>query len=157
MINVLRQPVLDSNKVLLSPLHIKLGLVKQFVKTLDFGGETFKIIHLMFSKPSEAKIKGAIFVRPQENAMLKLEKLERAMTKVEKEPWCAFCDVVFGFLSNHKDINYKQRVAKLIKNFKKLGCCMSLKVHYLHSHLGFFPENWVMSVKSMVRDFIRTS
>ena len=107
----------------------KLGLVKQFVKALDFGGETFQEIRLMFPKLSEAKIKGGIFVGPQVKAMLKSEKLERAMTKVEKEAWCAFRDVVCEFLGNYKDPNYKQLVAKLIENFKKLGCRMSLKIY----------------------------
>ena len=96
------------------------------MKALDFGGETFQEIRLMFPKLSEAKIKGGIFVGPQVKAMLKSEKLERAMTKVEKEAWCAFRDVVCGFLGNYKDPNYKQLVAKLIENFKKLGCRMSL-------------------------------
>ena len=63
------------------------------------------------------------------------------MTKVEKESQCAFCDVVRGFLGYHKDPNYKQLVAKLIENFRKLGCCISLKVNFLHSHLYIFPEN----------------
>ncbi|XP_068201934.1 uncharacterized protein [Palaemon carinicauda] len=141
MLNVHREPLVDSNKVLLPPLHIKLGLIKQFVKALDFGGEAFQEIRLMFPKLSEAKIKGGIFVGPQVNTMLKSEKLERAMTKIEKEAWCAFRDVVHGFLGNNKDPNYKQLVAKLIENFRKLGCRMSLKIHFLHSHLDFFPEN----------------
>ncbi|GBO15886.1 hypothetical protein AVEN_127296-1 [Araneus ventricosus] len=29
----------------------------------------------------------------------------------------------------------------MIKNFKILGCSMSLKVHFLDSHLGSFPGN----------------
>ncbi|GBO16832.1 hypothetical protein AVEN_210866-1 [Araneus ventricosus] len=29
----------------------------------------------------------------------------------------------------------------MIKNFKILGCSMSLKVHFLDSHLDYFPEN----------------
>ncbi|GBN77142.1 hypothetical protein AVEN_99232-1 [Araneus ventricosus] len=29
----------------------------------------------------------------------------------------------------------------MIKNFKILGCSMSLKVHFLDSHLVYFPEN----------------
>jgi hypothetical protein len=31
----------------------------------------------------------------------------------------------------------------VLKNFKKLGCNMSVKVHFLHSHIGYFPENLV--------------
>ncbi|GBL80803.1 hypothetical protein AVEN_26238-1 [Araneus ventricosus] len=29
----------------------------------------------------------------------------------------------------------------MITNFKILGCSMSLKVHFLESHLDYFPEN----------------
>ncbi|GBM55237.1 hypothetical protein AVEN_31542-1 [Araneus ventricosus] len=29
----------------------------------------------------------------------------------------------------------------MIRNFKILGCSMSLKVHFLDSHLDYFPEN----------------
>ncbi|GBN33164.1 hypothetical protein AVEN_20146-1 [Araneus ventricosus] len=29
----------------------------------------------------------------------------------------------------------------MIKNFKILGCSMTLKVHFLDSHLDYFPEN----------------
>ena len=83
----------------------------------------------MFPKLSEAKIKDGIFAGPQIKAMLKLEKLERAMTKVEKEDWCAFRDVVRGFLGNPKELNYKQLVTNLIETFMKLGCRMSIKIH----------------------------
>ena len=50
LFNVLKQVLVDSNKVLLPPLHIKLELVKQFVKALDFGGEALQEICLMFPK-----------------------------------------------------------------------------------------------------------
>ena len=29
----------------------------------------------------------------------------------------------------------------MLDNFQKLGCQMSIKVHFLHSHLDFFPLN----------------
>ena len=95
----------------------------------------------MFPKLSEAKVKGRIFVGPQVSTMLKSEKLERVMTKVERDAWCAFRSVVHGFLGNHKAPNYEMLVTELIDSFKKLGCRMSLKVHFLHSHLEFFREN----------------
>jgi len=28
-----------------------------------------------------------------------------------------------------------------LQSYQKLGCNMSLKIHFLHSHLNFFPEN----------------
>ena len=32
-------------------------------------------------------------------------------------------------------------VVKLLESYENLGCRMSLKVHFLHSHLDFFHEN----------------
>jgi hypothetical protein len=32
-------------------------------------------------------------------------------------------------------------IDNLIQHFKNLGCRMSIKVHFLHSHLDFFREN----------------
>lgn len=29
----------------------------------------------------------------------------------------------------------------MLQNFQRLGCNMSLKVHFLFSHLNYFPEN----------------
>ena len=57
MHNVIREPLVSRGKVLLPPIHIKLGLVKQFVKALNFEAEVFQEICSMFSSLSDAKIK----------------------------------------------------------------------------------------------------
>ena len=76
MYNVIREPLISREKALLPPLHIKLGLVKQFVKALNFEGEVFQEIYSMFPRLSETKIKGGVFVGPQINTMLKSKTLE---------------------------------------------------------------------------------
>ncbi|GFT23537.1 uncharacterized protein TNCV_3510431 [Trichonephila clavipes] len=43
-------------------------------------------------------------------------------------------------LETKKDPNYKALVAELLQNYKILACNMSVKVHFLHSHLDYFPE-----------------
>lgn len=65
--NVLKQPLIDPAKVLLSPLHIKLGLMKQFVKALDKQGQCFQYITKQFPQLSDVKLKEGIFdpVDPQ--------------------------------------------------------------------------------------------
>ena len=62
--NVERKSLVDPKKVLLPALHIKFGLMKQFVKALPKEGETFKYLCGEFLGLSEAKLKGGIFVRP---------------------------------------------------------------------------------------------
>ena len=47
----------------------------------------------------------------------------------------------YRILGNHKSNNYKEIVDTLLGSYKAMGCNMSLKIHFLHSHLEFFPEN----------------
>ena len=42
---------------------------------------------------------------------------------------------------NTKSSNYKELVKNLLCAFKKLGFNMSVKIHFLHTHLDYFPEN----------------
>jgi len=50
---------------------------------------------------------------------------------------------VKGFLGNRRPQNFEELVNNLLQSYQKLGCNMSLKIHFLHSHLDFFPENCV--------------
>ena len=59
----------------------------------------------------------------------------------KSEFWKAFKDVYKDFQGNDKSINYKSIVKDLISAMKDLDCNMSIKVHYLHRYLDWFPEN----------------
>ena len=85
MYNVINEPLVSRENVLLPQFHIKLGLVKQFVKTLDFEREVFQSIRSMFLRLSEAKTKGRIFIGPQKNILLKSKTLEEKVNETEKE------------------------------------------------------------------------
>jgi len=63
------------------------------------------------------------------------------MNDTEKAAWLSFQEVVENFLGNYKSKDYEKIVANMVKNFSKLGCLMNLKLHFLHSHLDYFPEN----------------
>ena len=65
----------------------------------------------------------------------------KEMNLKEKKAWEAFKDVVTKFLGNKKDPNFKSIVENMLQKFQKLGYLMSLKVHFLHSHLDYFPKN----------------
>ena len=49
-------------EILLPPLHIKLGLMKNFVKALDKTKAGFKCLYENFPRLSEAKFKQGVFV-----------------------------------------------------------------------------------------------
>jgi hypothetical protein len=55
--NILRQSLVDGRKILLSPLHIKLGIMKQFVQVLPKTGSCFMYLCKKFPHLSGAKLK----------------------------------------------------------------------------------------------------
>ncbi|MGH0118403.1 UNVERIFIED_CONTAM: hypothetical protein FKN15_023339 [Acipenser sinensis] len=50
--NVKWEPLVDPRNVLMPPLHIKLGLMKQFVRALDKESAAFKYLQDFFPKLS---------------------------------------------------------------------------------------------------------
>lgn len=55
--NVVNVPLLQSENVILPPLHLKLGYIKQFVKKLDVQSEPYNHLRAVFPRLSEAKVK----------------------------------------------------------------------------------------------------
>ena len=69
------------------------------------------------------------------------KELEDKMNDLERDAWQSFREVVHGFLGRNKADNYEDLVEALLQSYCKLGCRMSIKMHYLHSHLDFFRSN----------------
>ena len=63
------------------------------------------------------------------------------MTKLESHAWNAFKSVVENFLGNHKSDDYVRLDENTIQCYQALGSRMSVKIHFLHSHLDYFPSN----------------
>lgn len=139
--NVKWEPIVDPNSILMPPLHIKLGLMKQFVKALDENSEAFEYLKGFFPKLSEAKIKSGIFVGPQIKKIMNSDEFTQFLNSIEKQAWNSFKAVVTGFLGNNRADNYKDLIATMLESFKIMGCRMSHKVHMLHAHLDQFKDN----------------
>ena len=139
--NIKYAPLVNPKKVLLPPLHIKLGLMKNFVKAMDKEGSGFQYLREIFPQLSDVKLKEAIFIGPQIRKLLDDLRFQEQLNEKELAAWKCFVRVVKGFLGNKKDEDYKSLIDELLKTYEILGCRMSLKIHFLHSHLDFFPEN----------------
>lgn len=139
--NVEKVPLVDPNKIILPPLHIKLGLIKNFVKKLKPESSAVLYLKEKFPRLSEAKIKEGVFIGPQIKKLMQDSDFEKSLEKVEKVAWKSFKDVVTGFLGNNKSKNYENLISKLLTSYHNMGCRMSLKIHLLDAHLDFFPEN----------------
>jgi hypothetical protein len=95
--NIARESLVDPQKVLLPPLHVKLGLMKQFVKALQRGGNCFRYLCSKFSGLSEAKLKERIFVGPDIRKLILDEMFETTMSRVQREAWIALKDIIRKF------------------------------------------------------------
>lgn len=137
--NIINDRLVDRKKYIF-PLHIKLSIKKQFVKALDQGRECFRYICSIFPSLSDDKKKAAIFDGPHIRTLLRDPHFLATMTKTQARAWNAFSNVAQNFLENKKADNYQVTVEELLLILQALGCRMSIKVHYLHSHLDEFPE-----------------
>jgi hypothetical protein len=71
--NVVQESLVDPCKMLLPPLHIKLGLMKNFMKALDRNGPAFSFLCEKFPRLSTEKIKAAVLIGPSTSALQRLQ------------------------------------------------------------------------------------
>jgi len=96
--NVINEPLVDRDRILPPPLHIKLGVMKQFVKALDKNADCFRYIRNIFPATSYEKVKAGIFDGPQIRTLMKDPAFVSHMTVVESATWCSYVSVVKEFL-----------------------------------------------------------
>ena len=115
--------------------------MKQFVKALDTEGECFQHIITAIPGLSFEKIKAGVFDGPQIRTLIRDDQFVAKMTAFEKAVWLSFVAVIQNFFGNNKAENYNELVNRMLLTFRALGCNMSIKLHFLNSHLDQFPEN----------------
>jgi len=112
------------HKILLPPLPIKLGLLKNFVKGMDRTGSAFKYLAEKFPRLSEAKIKEGGFVGPHIRKLFIDNMFNNLLQGDEKKAWDAFRLVSTNFLGNIRAENYKELIEDM-SLYDKFGCNMS--------------------------------
>ena len=137
MPNVIYDQTVSRNKIIFPPLHIKLGLMKQFVKALRLDGKCFQHLLHTFPDISYKKIKEGIFDGPQIHTLRCDQTFFQTMNDKKKAAWLSFVDVMKNFLGNKKAGNHEDLVGNMLSAFHDLGCKMS-KVYFLFSHLDKF-------------------
>ena len=95
--NIIHQPCVEREKIIFPPLHIKLGLMKQFVKTLNVEGDCFHVICTTFPGLSCDKLKPSVFDGTQIKKLIKCKHFSSSMTEVEKRAWNTFVVIVKNF------------------------------------------------------------
>ena len=94
-----------------------------------------------FPQSSDPKLKEEIFDGPQIRKLLKDDVFVTKMILTEKKAWHDYKNVVEQFPGNVKSRKWKKQISKMVHSFKKLEYLMSLKLHFIDSHVKYFPEN----------------
>ena len=112
--------LVKEENIIFPPLHLKLGLMKNFVKALARDPENRGFVYLKskFPKISTQKIKAAIFVGPQIKKLLNDEDSKQCLSGDEAKSWDSFKQVFEGFLGNN---NYETLIEDMMKNFHAIG------------------------------------
>ena len=69
--NVINEALVERENIVFPSLHIKLGLIKQFVKALNKDGDCFKYLRSRFLGLSDEKVKSGIFTGPDIRNLMK--------------------------------------------------------------------------------------
>ena len=136
--NVKYPPMIEPTRIIIPPLHVKLGLYKQLVKSLNESAKGY--LPDLF-KLSDEKLKEGVFTGPD---CRKLSSDEKFRTKLNKKELKAFEDLVAyveGFLGNRRVANYRELAENMKKSFYLQGARISVKLHYAVDHLDDFAEN----------------
>lgn len=135
-------PLVERTQILLPPLHIKLGLMKNFVKALKKNeSRAIDFLKAKFPRKSELKIIHGIFDGPQIRELMRDSQFDDILDDNELKAWTSLKSIITNFLGNHRSVEYEQVVETLLQSFRDLGARMSIKMHFLSSHLDYFPDN----------------
>jgi len=82
--NVISPPLVLPEKIYLPPLHIKLNLMKNFVKGMDKNGHGFEYVRNRFPNVSDTKIKEGIFIGPKIRELMKDKQFNEDPNETER-------------------------------------------------------------------------
>jgi len=82
--NVVIPPLVLPEKICLPPLHIKLGLMRNYVKSMDKIGRGFEYVRDKFPNVSDAIIKEGIFVGLQIRELMQDKHFDEDLNETER-------------------------------------------------------------------------
>lgn len=88
-----------------------------------------------------AKIQSAYFNGKQIDQLFKTDAFRNLLTVDERRAFDAIHRVMQNFLGNRRSEDYQRMVKFMIASFRLINVRMSLKIHFLGSHLDHFPKN----------------
>ena len=114
--DIINKQLVSQDNIILPVLHIKLGLMKQYVKALNKHGDCFKYICRKFPGLSIEKLKQDIFDGPQICQLINDSEFVKSMTELEFSAWNSFVKTFWEILRQ-----------KIVRNLWKI-CIQILEI-----------------------------
>ena len=137
--NIQQIPLVNPDKVLMPPLYIKLGLMKNFVIAMaknSSNGFEFPCKKFPRINTSQAERRRNLYWSTDLESFEDPE-FEKALNTLKLQAWQAFKWLCLNLVGNFKSTSF-QGVAELLASYKKMRSYMSLKMHFLLLHLELF-------------------
>jgi len=112
------------------------------VKGTDKIGRAFQYVRNKYPNVSDTKIKERIFIGPQMRKPMQDKQFDEDLNETERNAWLSFKRICKDLLGNHKAANYQDVVQDLLTSYRAMVCNVSLKIHFLGSHLDFCPGKY---------------
>ena len=127
-------------KIIIPPLHVKLGVTKNLLKStrpqvIQWLKENL-LDGLSYAKLTEGVLNG-----PDIRKLFDDSRFPEQLNELELNAFnslVAYCD---RFLGNHREDNFRELAENLKKDFKLQSVNMSVKVHYAVDHVDDFQSN----------------
>ena len=100
--NVIKKPFVARAKIIISPLHIKFGLMKQFMKAWPVTRDYFNYICTAFPALTMEKLRAGFSDDPQICKLIKDPCFVQSMTDMESAAWQSFVLVAHNSLETTK-------------------------------------------------------
>jgi hypothetical protein len=140
--NAIQQPLVNLAKIVLPPLHIYLGLAKQFLTKLQKNKGVNPVLKNIFNNISDAKLLAGVLTGPQIHLLMQNEAFDASLTVVQLEAWTVFKWIASNFLGNKRASGLEIKINELMNRYGEMGCLLSPKMHMLQSHMNRFdPES----------------
>ena len=108
-------PLVNPKNFLLLPLHIKLGLIKTFIKAMNHESAAFMNSKKKFGfLKSEAQLKEEVFIGPKIQKQLLDDQFIETLNSTEFNACKSFKQVINNFLSKYKADNFVEIVQNLL-------------------------------------------
>lgn len=140
-LNVKYEPMVDVSRIIIPPLHVKLGLFKNFIKSVGNKAMNYLRSEFFGERLTDEKVYEGIVNGPDIRRLMGDKKFRTKLNRTELAAFDSLVAYTKGFLGSDRAPNYRQLASNLKKAFERQNVSMSVKVHFAVDHVEDFAPD----------------